>query len=204
MVIVYQGYFLGEGLKLLGHDVRPVRFTDGAPAAAQIEAVCPEPDLVLLELWGNSLPLPPDLHACRHRLAVYCIDSCLNEFWLLELLRVMDDVFVDQLSSVRSLARHGVNAVWLPLCVSETNFRAPQAKDHAITFVGRVDAHRKKRGNLLRHIARHYPLHQVEGVSKAEMLDIFARSKIVLNENIFSGLTLRVLHGMAAGAVVLT
>ena len=28
MVIVYQGNFLGEGLRLLGHDVRPVKFTE--------------------------------------------------------------------------------------------------------------------------------------------------------------------------------
>jgi len=203
MVIVYQGHFLGEGLRLLGHDVRPLRFNSEASANDQIEAVCAEPDLVLLELWGATA-LPRDFYACRHRLAAYCIDSCINEFWLAELLQAMDDVFVDQLSSVRILSRHGINAVWLPLCVSESNFRAPQAKDYDLTFIGRLSDDRVKRRNLIRYIARHYPMHHVEGVSVAEMQDIFARSKIVLNENFFNGLTLRVLQGLAAGAVVLT
>ena len=203
MVIVYQGIFLGEGLRLLGHDVRPLRFNGEDSATEQIEAVCAEPDLVLLELWGKTT-LPKDLYACRHRLAAYCIDSCINEFWLVELLQVMDDVFVDQPSSVHTLARHDVNAVWLPLCISETDFRTPQAKQHDLTFIGRLSDYRMKRRNLVRHISRHYSLHHLEGVSKAEMLDVFARSKIVLNENFFSGLTLRVLQGLAAGSVVLT
>lgn len=203
MIIVYQGTFLGEGLTLLGHDVRSVRFSDMASANTQIEAVCTKPDLVLLELWGAT-PLPRELCTCRHRLVAYCIDSCINEFWLVELLQAMDDVFVDQLSSVRTLARYGINAVWLPLCVSEADFRSTQEKEYDITFVGRLSDYRVKRRNLLRYIARHYPLHHVEGVSLAEMMDIFARSKIVLNENFFSGLTLRVLQGLAAGAVMLT
>ncbi len=36
------------------------------------------------------------------------------------------------------------------------------------------------------------------------MQDIFAASRIVLNENFFSGLTLRVLQGLASGSLVLT
>ena len=204
MVIVYQGRFLAEGFRLLGHEVLPICFTNEASANEQIEAVCAAPDLVVLELAGGSA-LPLDLYACRHRIAAYYIDSCINEFWLEELSMVMDDVFVDQRSSVRTLASHGILAVWLPLCVSESDFRDPeQAKDYEITFIGRVDAHRTKRNNLLKYVSRHYPLHHIEGVSRGEMQDIFARSKIVLNENLFSGLTLRVLHGLAAKAVVLT
>ncbi|MBQ4132677.1 MAG: glycosyltransferase family 1 protein, partial [Desulfovibrionaceae bacterium] len=174
------------------------------PAAEQIAAVCPEPDLVLMELYGSSLPVPPDLHACPYRLAAWCIDSSINEFWLSELLPLMDDVFVDQLSSVKTLARRGINAVWLPLCISESCFRGPQAKEYEISFVGRTSSLRKKRNNLIRLLSLHYRLHQAQGISRDEMQNIFARSKIVLNENLFSGLTLRVLQGMAAGALVLT
>lgn len=203
MKIAHQGPFLAEGLRELGHELFPLRLDGQSSFDQQVEAVCPAPDLVIIEHMANR-PIPPDIGESRRRLVAYCIDSCLSEFVLCDYMRLFDKVFVDQPSSVAELKKFGIEATWLPLCVSGNYFRAAQNKEHDITFVGRLSPHRVKRGNLLRLIQKHFHVNIVEGVSEAEMQDIFARSKIVLNENLFSGLTLRVLQGLASGSLVLT
>ncbi len=203
MNIVYQGSFLREGLQQLGHRVFPVSFARDRTLDEQVDAACADPDFVLIELWGDT-NLPTGLSESRHRLVAHCIDSPLNEYWISELGKVFDDLFVDQLSSVAALAREGLRAVWLPVCVSESAFRQPARKEHDIAFVGRFSPERVKRLNIVTALRRRYPVCVTEGVSAAVMADIFARSRIVLNENLFSGLTLRVLQGMASGSPVLT
>jgi tetratricopeptide (TPR) repeat protein len=137
-------------------------------------------------------------------LVAYCIDSYINEFFLKHLLFLFDDIFVDQLSSVKNLKKSGIRSYWLPLCVSKNTFRDSRPKDHQISFVGRVTKFRRKRQNLLKQIKRRYPLNHVQNVSVSEMQDIFASSMIVLNENLFDGLTLRIFQGLASGSVLLT
>ncbi len=203
MNIVYQGSFLREGPQQLGHRVFPVSFARDRTLDEQVDAACADPDFVLIELWGDT-NLPTGLSESRHRLVAHCIDSPLNEYWISELGKVFDDLFVDQLSSVAALAREGLRAVWLPVCVSESAFRQPARKEHDIAFVGRFSPERVKRLNIVTALRRRYPVCVTEGVSAAGMADIFARSRIVLNENLFSGLTLRVLQGMASGSPVLT
>jgi tetratricopeptide (TPR) repeat protein len=203
MKIAYHGTFLKEGLKELGHKVIPIAFDDRNDANEQIAAICPDPDFILIEQWGNT-PIPPGLDKCTYRLVAYCIDSSINEYILSDYLHLFDDVFVDQRSSVKELKHYGISLIWLPLCVSSTDFREPREKVHDITFVGRMTDYRSKRKNLLKHIQQYFPVHIVEGVSVPEMQDIFSRSKIVLNENFFPGFTLRILQGMASGSLVLT
>lgn len=203
MKIVYCGTFLGQGLRQAGHEVVEIRLRSDRSLNDLVEAACPAPDIVLLELWGRT-DLPLELHQCRHRLAAYGIDAPINEFWLRPLMRVVDHVFVDQLSSAEALRRHGINAAWLPLCVLEEDFLPPQEKVHFLTFVGRTTRHRTKRKNLLQFLKERYPVTIADQVSRQEMQRLFARSQVVLNENLFNGLTLRVFQALAAGAVLLT
>ena len=203
MKILYSGQFLGQGLKRAGCDVVPFAPRADRSLDEQVADAGFEPDVVFMELMGQSV-LPRDIYTSRHRLAAYCVDSPLNEFWIAPLMRLFDDVFVDQAPSVESFRERGVRARWLPLCAQEENFREPAPKEHFVTFVGRVTAHRGKRANVLRQVASEFELNVVQDVSTAAMQDIFARSRVVLNENLFSGLTLRVFQALASGSLLLT
>ena len=203
MRILHSGSFLREGFASIGCDVVPFRLDPARTLDEQIEEQGVAPDLVFIELFGETA-LPRDISASRHRLAAYCIDAPINEFWLIPLARVFDHVYVDQLSSVPRFRAGGVDARWLPLCANEGDFRAPAEKRHLISFVGRVTPHRTKRGNLLRHLREHFPVNVVQDVSTAGMLDVFAASHMVLNENFFSGLNLRFFHALASGSLLLT
>lgn len=203
MRILYRGRFFAEGLRRQGHEVVGLKLQRDRRLDELIESSCPDPDLVLVEFFGDT-PLPLAMHASRHRLAAYCIDSCINEFWQGPLAALFDHVFVDQLSSVRGLARRGIRSSWLPLCVSEKEFREPRPEEHFLSFVGRVNEFRAKRRNLLKLLSSHFPVNVAQGKNIDEMQDIHAASRVVLNENFFSGLTLRVFQGLASGALVLT
>jgi len=203
MRILHSGSFLREGFASIGCDVVPFRLDPARTLDEQIEEQGVAPDLVFIELFGETA-LPRDISASRHRLAAYCIDAPINEFWLIPLARLFDHVYVDQLSSVPRFRAGGVDARWLPLCANEGDFRAPAEKRHLISFVGRVTPHRTKRGNLLRHLREHFPVNVVQDVSTAGMLDVFAASHMVLNENFFSGLNLRFFHALASGSLLLT
>jgi tetratricopeptide (TPR) repeat protein len=204
MNIVYQGSFLREGLKLLGHTLIEPGFSNDEDINVKLESITCRIDLVLIELWQHR-SIPVCLYKCRYTLVAYFIDSPINEFWALELCRLFDHVFVDQLSTVERCKEIGINAKWLPVCVDSSYFRGlGENKVYDIVFVGNTSAERRKRNNLLCLLQKHFSVSIFQNVSVPQMFSLFAQSKIILNENLFSGLTLRVLQGMAAGSLVLT
>lgn len=203
MKIVYRGSFLEEGLLALGHELFPLTLNEDSDFTLAVKETCPDPDMVLIEIfaWDVGKNISP----CPFPLVAYCIDTPIRIYTNAHILKLFDNVFVDQLSSVQELKKHGITALWLPLCISEKCFRNPTpVPKYNISFVGLHTEHRIKRKNLLSYVQKTYAIHQWAGLSAEEMQDVFSDSCIVLNENLFAGFTLRVLQGMVAGALVLT
>jgi len=207
MNIVYHQHghfvFLREGLSKLGHTVYPIRFMEGEPFDDQVSRVCNNADIVFFEMYG-PFQLPSDIEKSKICKVAYCIDSLMYEFLLIHTLKLFDYVFVDQISSVQTLQHHGIKSTWLPLCVPDDNFRNKTKKLYDITFVGNVSDDRLKRGNLLRYIGKRFNLNYVNNVDLDTMQTIFSQSKIVLNENHFNGVNLRVFQALASGSLLLT
>lgn len=203
MNIAYSGCFLREGFRKLGHTVIDIPYKPGQDINAAIAGLSQPVDLVFLELYGSAVPVA-NLHACDHELAAWLIDSPINEFWHRDACYLFDHIFIDQLSSVNNLARYGITSHWLPLCAQDMYFVEPLPKVHDITFVGTTDSNRRKRTNLLNLVSRHFPIDIVKNISIRQAQQLFAQSKIILNENLFCGLTLRIFQGLASGSLVLT
>lgn len=203
MNIALQGKFLGEGLRQLGHSVQRIPADMDGDLGAFVSSLGSPVDLVLLELWGNER-LPQGLDRYPGRLAAWCIDSPLNEFWTKHACSLFDHVFLDQPSTLASFQRRGLSGTWLPLCAQSDWFVPRGPREYDITFIGSTSPERNKRSQLLALIGRHFSLHTAKTASLAESQTIFSRSLITLNENLFPGLTLRVFQGLAAGSLVLT
>ena len=137
MRIACCSWLLLEGFQKAGCDVVPFQLDATQTLDAQIDALGIQPDLIFIQLFGKT-NLPREIFKTKHKLAAYCIDSVLNEYWLIPLSRLFDFVYVDQLSSVQKFRRNGVHAKWLPLCVSEDDFREKIEKKYFLTFVGRM------------------------------------------------------------------
>lgn len=202
MKFLHTGRFLAEGLAAAGHEARALRLAEGEPLGRAVAASGFGADAVLVVLFGGA-PLPAQAADCELPLVAYCVDTPLNEFWLKHYLRLFDYVFVDQAASVRALEAVGIRAAWLPLFASERDFRPGAPKEHLVSFVGRASPHRVKRANILKAVAAAFPLNHVQGVSREAMQDVFVRSSIVLNENLFPGPNLRSFLALASGSVLL-
>jgi hypothetical protein len=201
--ILYAGSFLREGFEALGWEVVPLVLDGSRTLQTIVESTCPDADLVFIEFFGKRI-LPREMYACSYPVCAYCIDSLLNEFWFADLARLFDWVFVDQVSSVATLRTRGIDALWLPLCVPSSAFRSATRKEHFLTFVGRTTVYRKKRSNLLALLQKHFDITIEQNISPDAMQTLFSRSHVVLNENLFSGLTLRVFQVLASGSLLLT
>lgn len=204
MNIAYQGNFLREGLISNGHNIVDISTATGQNINAALKSSNIPIDLVLLELYGNRVKLD-GLAECEHKLAAWCIDSPINEFWLKDACRLFDYVFVDQKASVNDIKKHGLNTTFLPLCAEASYFRNINAdKFYDLTFIGTIDKHRTKRANILNLIQKNFKVNIVNNVSFQSAQEILSHSRITLNENFFKGLTLRMFQGMAAGSLLFT
>ncbi len=203
MNIALKGHFLREGLRLNGHQVHELVIRKGETLKDALKALPAPVDLVIWELFGGISDLQA-LGPCEQPLVAYCIDTPLNAFWLRPCVQNFDAVFVDQPQCVADFAGLAPHVSWLPLPAHTSWFQPPRPKKHDITFIGTTNARRPKRNNLLRLLQAHFELNIRSGLTLEQSQQVFAESKIVLNENFFPGLTLRVLQGLAAGAAVFT
>lgn len=142
----------------------------------------------------------------------YAVDTPINFYWQKHLSPLFDLVFADQKARASDLAGLSPGAVrWLPVGVDTSIYDGPpESKQFDLGFVGVVNrAVRPKRSRILDVLSRHYRLHtaggrQGEWVSPAQAARIYRQSRLVLNENLFPGLTTRLLEGMASGSMVMT
>lgn len=75
MNIVYQGIFLKDGLKQLGHNIIEVPFTSRTPFMETLDSVAAPIDLVVLELFGAIFHLPASLADSPYPMVAYAIDG---------------------------------------------------------------------------------------------------------------------------------
>lgn len=186
-----------------GHKLYELNMEKGENLDSQLRSVPAPVDLVIWEFFG-AFSRPGLISRCQPPVAAYCVDAPLNEFWLRHILKNIDYVFVDQPQCVASLAQDGIEAFWLPLPAQKTWFQPQRRKRYDITFVGRTNGLRLKRNNLLNLLQSRFEINIRSGLSLPETQKIFSESKIIINENFFPGLTMRVLQGLSAGALVFT
>lgn len=203
MNIAYKGNFLKEGLRTASHNFYNLSLQNGETLDEAIKSLPGPVDLAVLEMFGPASDIQA-LTPCETPVALFCVDTPLNEFWLRPLLKNADYVFVDQPQCVPSLACSGIRAEWLPLPARSFYFQPRREKKYDLTFVGATNSMRLKRNNLLKLIQSQFKINIMSGLSISQTQDVFSRSKIILNENFFPGLTLRVLQGLSAGSAVMS
>ena len=146
----------------------------------------------------------------------YGVDSPLNSFWQDHLAGLFDVIALDQKDMAARLSDRLDRAVnWLPVGVEPEPYRPDPAEDDSdedfdIAFVGSVESTvRPKRSAVLDRLTRRYKV-RIAGsrgqgwIGPEESGRIYRRAKLGLNENLFPGVTTRMLEIMASRAVLLT
>ncbi len=167
--------------------------------------------LIVDDLGGRVLPT--GLIRCPVPVIHYALDSPINLWWQEDYTAACDLTLMDQREPAARLARAGRNVRWLPIGIDPDRYQGPEPDGPPrfdLGFVGVISEQvRPKRSRIIDFIGRRYRLEVAGGRREAWVpveaaARLYRASKLVLNENLFPGLTTRLLEGMACGRAVLT
>jgi len=167
-----------------------------------------EPEVIIF-MDSVERELPWGLEKCQIPLTVFFLDAPINRFWQFPLAEMAETALFDQRPEAAILKEKGYNSLWFPLAADGKIYKMRGlSREYEITFVGgRNPATRGKRENILKAIGAHYNLRIFDGnprLNAVETSEVYNRSRLVLNENLFPALNLRLFEAMASGSAVLT
>ena len=142
----------------------------------------------------------------------YGVDGPINFYWHCHWAGLFDLVLSDQKDCAQKLAELTPAATkWLPVAVDTAQYAGPpEKKIYDFGFVGVVnEGVRPKRSRILELLSRRYKVRtaggrQDEWVTPSRAARLYRQSRLVLNENLFPGVTTRMFEAMASGAMLLT
>lgn len=170
------------------------------------------PDAILVTDHIGGRRLPTGLWNAPAVTVFYGLDAPLNRFWQTPYARLFDLALLDQPQEARELTALHAGAHWLPVGVNPALYQGnggapPKA---GACFVGVLDpVVRPKRSALLARAERICPL-TVRGGRRdgwfptERAAELYRSHQVVLNENLFPGLTTRPLEVMASGGCLLS
>jgi len=172
------------------------------------------PDLFIWVESGINV-MPPDLHLVECPKAGYFIDSHINLDWHVQWARQFDHVFVAQRAYLDAFRQAGCPSVhWLPLAcdpdlhrplpaATDTDSAGHAEKQYDVGFVGSITPQNPRRQMLLERLGEELPVH-IERCFLDKMVEVFNRSRIVLNTALRNDLNMRVFEALGCGAMLLT
>jgi tetratricopeptide (TPR) repeat protein len=215
LILCLGSEYFHEAFHKLGHTVIAPEHSEGYPVDTLFNNLRDRPDLIVYtdhlgrHVWPDGLSKVFGIPK-----VYYAVDTPINFWWQKHFAPLFDFVFTDQKPAAKELSEAGVQAAWLPVGVdSKSYLPSPEERDKKIYdfgFVGVVDPERRaKRSRLISTLSRKYTLKTAgareEGwVGPDESSQIYRQSKLALNENLFPGVTMRMLEAMASGAVLFT
>lgn len=197
-----------------GHKVLVPSPQQGLSVKRLIHQLTDRPDLIVHTDNLGERVWPWELTGLGIPTVYYAVDGPINYWWQRHYARLFDLCLADQKQTALDLSRDtGRKVAWLPVGVEASGYRNGQPPAQAVydfALVGVVDAQiRPKRSRLINLLAGRYHLKTAgqrgEGwVPPEEAAKLYRSAKLVLNENLFNGVTTRMLEAMAAGAALFT
>ncbi|MEW6263519.1 MAG: glycosyltransferase [Thermodesulfobacteriota bacterium] len=205
--------YFDQALIDLGHEVLNLPDFGTDPDLPQVLARLPvRPDVVLLTDDLGRRVLPNGLEEIEPLKVWYGVDGPINLFWHRHYAGLFDLVLADQKDCADKLdALTPAGAHWLPVAVDTSLYTGPpEEKVCDIAFVGQVSEKvRPKRFRILERLSGRYSVRLAgtrpgEWVPPQEASRLYRQARLVLNENLFDGVTTRMFEAMASGGLLLT
>jgi len=205
--------YFHEALVAQGHKVIVPPHDDGFPLAEFYNKHTDRPDLLLYTDHLGKHAWPDGLEELDIPKIYYAVDTPINFWWQKHFASLFDICYVDQKPYVPKLADRGVDARWLPVAVNTRAYQSERDqadKIYDFGFVGVVDEKvRAKRSRLVKQLSGRFSLktmgaHQEGWVGPDESSALYRQSRLILNENLFPGVTTRMFEAMASGTVLFT
>lgn len=213
LFLVLGSTYFDKALTRLGHRIVRPEYGQSDPDLADILArMDSRPDVFLLVDDLGRRVFPKGLRLLDAPTVYYAVDGPINAYWQRHFSSLFDLVFVDQKDSAQKLNQTiPAQAVWLPVAVDTSIYQGPpEPQTHDIAFVGVLNEQvRPKRSRIVEMLSRRYNMITAGGrrqawVSPQEAAVLYRQSRLVLNENLFDGVTTRMFEAMASGSMLLT
>ncbi|MDR1085374.1 MAG: glycosyltransferase [Deltaproteobacteria bacterium] len=215
LIICLGSEYFHQAFHAMGHTVIAPPHQEGYPIDTLFNNLKDRPDLIVYtdhlgaHFWPDGLT---NIYGIPK--VYYAVDTPINFWWQRDFARLFDYVFTDQKPLAARLNQDGLAAAWLPVGVDVKSYSAmPEdttEKIYDFGFVGSLDpVNRPKRSRMVDLLSSRYTVktagsHQNGWVGPAESGQLYRQSKLALNENLFPGITMRMLEAMASGAVLFT
>lgn len=207
MRIVSVNCRLDETLRLCGHEVFSVSLQGGLHALraqAGLEAFAPDV-LVQQEHLGYAVLLS-DVPSFSCTKVFWSVDTHINLYWHRYYGRLFD-VFLTPHPTVCAEApphwQHP-NTCRFPAAGFVYPWKAHAERAHALNFVGRMTAQRPSRKAFVEFLQQRYGMQAQENLSYAQMLQLYADTRILPNESIAFETNFRLLEGASCGCCLLS
>ena len=198
----------------LGHRVIAPPHEDGFPLADFYHSLMDRPDVLIYTDHLGRHSWPQGLEEVDIPKIYYAVDTPINFWWQKHYANLFDVVFADQKPFASKLAARGLDARWLPVAVNTAAYQSkiddPADKIYDFGFVGVVDDKvRAKRSRLVKQLSGRFSIktmgqHGEGWVGEEDSSALYRQSRLILNENLFPGVTTRMFEAMASGTVLFT
>lgn len=213
-ILVFGSEYFHEALAAQGHTVIAPPHQDGFPLSDFYNTRMDRPDLLIYVDHLGQHGWPQGLDELDIPKVYYAVDTPINFWWQKRFAPLFDLVFADQKPYAAQLEAQGLAARWLPVAVNTSAYEGDKAagtpKIYDFGFVGVVNERvRAKRSQLIKQLSARWRL-KTEGdrqegwVTPGESSAIYRQSRMILNENLFPGVTTRMFEAMASGTPLFT
>ncbi len=204
--------YFHEAFVRQGHKVVAPPMDDGFPLGEFYHSLVDRPDVVIYTDHLGKPAWPDGLEELDIPKIYYAVDTPINFWWQQHFAGHFDVIFVDQKPYVKEFQEKGLEAHWLPVAIDSKNYISEDTEEkiYDFAFVGVLnDKARAKRSRLVKQLAASYRVKTLgdrqEGwVDLAEATKLYRQSNLVLNENLFPGVTTRMMEAMASGTPLFT
>ncbi|MDR3204643.1 MAG: glycosyltransferase [Deltaproteobacteria bacterium] len=207
--------YFHQAFTKLGHSLLVTPHQDGFRVDSIFNQLQDRPDLLVYTDHLGQRAFPEGLSNIYGIPKVYyAVDTPINFWWQKSFAPLFDFIFTDQKPYAEILRSEGLESSWLPVGVDAKSYQSDDnqkmAKLYDFGFVGVIDpARRPKRSRLVETLSNRYSVktagsRQDGWIDEEESAQIYRQSRLALNENLFPGVTTRMLEVMASGSVLFT
>jgi len=197
-----------------GHKVLVPPHQDGFPLARFVDTMIDRPDLLVYTDHLGRRAWPEGLEELDIPKVYYAVDTPINFWWQRHFGTLFDLCYADQKPFAARFQEEGLDGRWLPVAVNTGAYQAASAeageKIYDFGFVGVLNEQvRGKRSQLIKSLSSRFSLKTLGDrgagwTGPDESAALYRQSRLILNENLFPGVTTRMFEALACGAALFT
>ena len=197
-----------------GHKVLAPPHADGFPLAHFFDRLTDRPDLLVYTDHLGRHAWPEGLEELDIPKIYYAVDTPINFWWQKHFGSLFDICYADQKPFAARFQEEGLDGRWLPVAVNTAAYQStsddPGEKVYDFGFVGVLsDQVRGKRSQLIQSLSSRFSLKTLGDrgpgwAGPEESAALYRQSRLILNENLFPGVTTRMFEALACGAALFT